>query len=671
MEQLDVIEAKKAGKSEGESSPLNPSLTEEGEKEEHSEAVALVEKHRDFFEHYAKGKIKIEPAPKGIPTFAFNLEQNTIYINSMFYQKLGLSEEKTVFATLHEIEHFMEKLQILSEAGGEKRFEKYLKRIKTSKAFSLMDNCVADIRENRAVIRKTNKGMQELEAKTYKEDLFAETDFTSQPRHIQFSQALLREARVLGEQCQVSPEVRTALDEVAKVKGLMDIMTNPETPMSMRLRLQDKYIWPKVEALLDKDIEEKKKQKEQEKKNKEEGKDGEESGEQSEGQEGGEESGAEEGEIKGESKKGKKETTTPKPSLSEEEKGDETDPNQIFADEYAEAKKKFPEAVPMEEIEKAFKEWKEAQEDKDSADKADEDYAQKIGVEKEDLQIYRKVVENLEKIVNPETDVSIIEELRNLFSRIISKRLKIALAPKYPVAEGDELVDPAQLVADVKSGNLEPKVWEDTEIKERKGDRFGEVEITLVCDRSGSMSGQKAEEQRKSAVLMMEVLKEFSELCETEKINIDQPLEIRSEIYSFTGANEDKIPLKKMSSELGEAERIEVLKKLYDLPGSTTDFNCLEAIDNALNDKIRTKIKIGELKKIVIIFTDGESDNPARVQGVLKILRDSGVVAIGVGITSEGKPVLSTYAPNALVVEEVNKLPVILGELLKEHLKDL
>jgi len=671
MEQLDVIEAKKAGKSEGESSPLNPSLTEEGKKEEHSEAVALVEKHRDFFEHYAKGKIKIEPAPKGIPTFAFNLEQNTIYINSMFYQKLGLSEEKTVFATLHEIEHFMEKLQILSEAGGEKRFEKYLKRIKTSKAFSLMDNCVADIRENRAVIRKTNKGMQELEAKTYKEDLFAETDFTSQPRHIQFSQALLREARVLGEQCQVSPEVRTALDEVAKVKGLMDIMTNPETPMSMRLRLQDKYIWPKVEALLDKDIEEKKKQKEQEKKNKEEGKDGEESGEQDKGQEGSEESGAEEGEMKGESKKGKKETTTPKPSLSEEEKGDETDPNQIFADEYAEAKKKFPEAVPMEEIEKAFKEWKEAQEDKDSADKADEDYAQKIGVEKEDLQIYRKVVENLEKIVNPETDVSIIEELRNLFSRIISKRLKIALAPKYPVAEGDELVDPAQLVADVKSGNLEPKVWEDTEIKERKGDRFGEVEITLVCDRSGSMSGQKAEEQRKSAVLMMEVLKEFSELCETEKINIDQPLEIRSEIYSFTGANEDKIPLKKMSSELGEAERIEVLKKLYDLPGLTTDFNCLEAIDNALNDKIRTKIKIGELKKIVIIFTDGESDNPARVQGVLKILRDSGVVAIGVGITSEGKPVLSTYAPNALVVEEVNKLPVILGELLKEHLIDL
>ena len=41
------------------------------------------------------------------------------------------------------------------------------------------------------------------------------------------------------------------------------------------------------------------------------------------------------------------------------------------------------------------------------------------------------------------------------------------------------------------------------------------------------------------------------------------------------------------------------------------------------------KIKEGELKKIVIVFTDGDSDNPERVQNVLKSLREKGVVAIG------------------------------------------
>ncbi|RPJ70481.1 MAG: hypothetical protein EHM20_15410, partial [Alphaproteobacteria bacterium] len=126
--------------------------------------MALVEKNRDFFEHYAKGRIKVAPAPEGLKTFAFDLEKNTIYVNATIFKKIfGFTDEKTIFATLHEIEHFMEKLQILSEDGGAKSFDRYLKKIKSSKAFSLMDNCVADIRENKTVVSKTNKGMGELE----------------------------------------------------------------------------------------------------------------------------------------------------------------------------------------------------------------------------------------------------------------------------------------------------------------------------------------------------------------------------------------------------------------------------------------------------------------------------------------------------------------------------
>ncbi|MEI6397050.1 MAG: vWA domain-containing protein [Candidatus Taylorbacteria bacterium] len=669
MENLNVVEAKKA--------PISDKPVESGvetapsfEKVEHAEAVALVEKHRDFFEHYAKGKIKVEPAPAELKTFAFDLEKNTIYVNSMFYKKLGLSEEKTVFATLHEIEHFMEKLQLLGEQqkkgkggrtveeSGEKKFENYLKRIKGSRAFSLMDNCVADIRENRTVTSKTNKGMGDLEKKIYKDDLFTDTDFTSEPRHIQFCNAVLREARLPGEKCQVAPEVRKALDEVSKTKGLMDIMTNPETPMSLRLKLQDKYIWPKVEALLEKDKEDKKKPKKdgQPKDGKGDGKDDEKPGQK--------------GDKKGQ--EGESAESKPQDGQGEGQENEETDPDKIFEKDYKKALDKFPEAVPLEEIDKAFKEWKESQKGKGGADRADEEYAKKIGVEKEDLQEYRRIVESLQTIVSPETDVSLIEELKNLFSRIISKRLKQKLSPKYPVEEGDELADPAQLVADVKSGNLQPKVWEDTEIKEKKGDRFGEVEITLVCDRSSSMGeGQKASEQRKSAVLVMEVLKDFADMCEEEKRNVDKPLEVKSEIYTFASSSEDGTPLKKMSKELGEAERINVLKKLNDLPGRTTDFNCLEAIDSHLNDEVKNKIRQGELKKIVVVFTDGGSDSPARVQAVLKSLREDGVVVVGVGITEEGRPVESTYAPKALVVPDVAKLPFILGDLLKEHLKDL
>lgn len=667
MEEPNEIEAKN-----GEGIPP------ETEKD-HAEAVALVEKNRDFFEHYAKGKIKIEPAPAGLGTFAFDLEKNTIYLNSLFFKKKDWPEEKTIFATLHEIEHFMEKIQILSEEGGEKAFKKFLSRLKASRAFSLMDNCVADIRQNRAVISKTNKGMAELETTMYQEDLFAETDFLERPRHIQFSEALLRESRVPSEKCQVAPEVRQALEEIAKVSNLLEVMTNPETPMSLRLKLQDKFIWPKVQALLDQDIEEKKKQKEEDKKKK----GGADTLDGAEGAEGGAgDGGAGENDNKERGKKGgdnKAQTEDGEESQGGEGESkaggendeEETDPNKIFAKDYEEAESKFPEAVPLEKIEEAFKKWQEAQKNQNTLDQADEAYAQNLGVKKEALQNYRRLVESLEKIVNPETDMPVIEELRNLFNRIISKRLKLAQAPKYPVSEGDELVDPAQLVADVKAGNFEPKVWEDVEIKEKKGDKFGEVEITLICDRSGSMNGVKAEEQRKSAVLVMEVLKEFAELCEQEKINIDKPLEVRSEIYSFASSEDDDKPLKKMSPELGEVERINVLEKLKEITGSTTDFRCLEAIATNLSEEIRIKLKIAELKKIVIVFTDGESDDPVRTQVNLKNLRDNGVFVIGVGITSAGQSVLSTYAPEAQVVEDVSRLPLVLAELLKEHLHNL
>ncbi len=125
----------------------------------------------------------------------------------------------------------------------------------------------------------------------------------------------------------------------------------------------------------------------------------------------------------------------------------------------------------------------------------------------------------------------------------------------------------------MKAGNLEPEVWETAETRERPGKKFGEVEITLVCDRSGSMAqGAKLIEQRKAAVLLMEALREFAERCEEERTNVDKPLEIRSEVYSFQSSSEDATPLKKMSKELGEKERIEVATALSSVEGSTTDF---------------------------------------------------------------------------------------------------
>jgi hypothetical protein len=686
MEKSNFIEAKKEEDQE------NESIFEE--KKLHHEAMSFVAKNKDILDHYTKGRVNVEPAPEGLNTFAFNLENNTIYVNDMFYKDFNFSEEKTMFAILHEIEHFSEKKQILEEKGGEKLFENYLKMNKRSKAFGVMDNCIADIRENRTVVSRTNEGMGELEKKIYKENLFKEIDFKNHPKHLQFCQAILREERVPEEECKIDDVVRSEINKIKKIKGFMDVLTHPDTPMSTRIRLQNKFIWPIVEKLLNKDLEDQKKKqqdKQEQDKNKPDGsgdENKEKSKEQNEQKKGSGNSNQDEKEDKENKKNGKDgkgEQPREEPGDKKEGKlnsqnkgadgkkgnsGKELDPNEIFKNEYEEIKKKFPEAMSLPEMEKALSEWKENKKE-GNKNSPDEDYAKSLDVSVKDLQNYRKIVEELSKIRNPETDVAVVEELKNLFSRIISKRTKKILQPKYPTEEGEELIDPGMLIASVKAGDLNPKVWQDLEIKEKKGDHFGEVEVTLVCDRSGSMTeGDKAIAQKKSAVLLMEALKEFSEMCQTEKMNDYEALEVSSEVYTFSGDEEDKIPLKKMSKDLGETERINVLKKLNQLEGETTDFVCLESILSKLNKESEEKIKEGKLKKIVIVMTDGDS-NEKRVQKVLKDMTEIGLVVVGIGMTISGTSVRNTYRPNGLVVEDIKDLPVILTELLKNHLKNL
>ena len=169
----------------------------------------------------------------------------------------------------------------------------------------------------------------------------------------------------------------------------------------------------------------------------------------------------------------------------------------------------------------------------------------------------------------------------------------------------------------------------------------------------------------------MEALKDFADICEAKRGNMDSPLEVRSEIFSFQSSSEDAKPLKPMSKDLSEKERVDIFGKLATTSGSTTDFVPLGVIEKGLTDELKKKIIEGELKKIVIVFADGGSDNVSLVRSVLDKLREAQVVVIGVGITESGEPALTTYAPNARLAETAEKLPAVLGDLLKENLADL
>jgi hypothetical protein len=83
-----------------------------------------------------------------------------------------------------------------------------------------------------------------------------------------------------------------------------------------------------------------------------------------------------------------------------------------------------------------------------------------------------------------------------------------------------------------------------------------------------------------------------------------------------------------------------------------------------------------ETKEIIVVMTDGKSDSPQRVQKIIEELRGLGVIVVAIGITEGGRSVETTYANDGnqdftKVATEAKDLPVVLGEVLANNLKDL
>lgn len=639
-------------------------ISDDTEKSEgkHEQAISSFERHREMYEQYAGYSITVKPAPEGLDTFAFDLETNTIYLNDKFYALLGYPEEGTSFATFHEIEHFREKLALLKEKDGAYVFGQYLEKLDTkasphSGAYGVMDNCISDIRQNGAVVARTHAGFDTIEKQLYKDVQFPDVDFVKEsnkkPLHIQLPYAILNEYRS-GRACVVDERVRKVIDKLqhttlpnGKVVDLLALMTNPDpkvVSMSKRLLIQDTYIWPHVLELLEEDLNEVQKKKE----------------------EGGE---GKKDEGKNDDEKSQKPQNDTSPQNAGGQPQENPNPNEVFKEVYAEAQKRVPNAMPVDTQKEALKKW--VQENGNEEDRVNKALAERLGVKKEDVKAYKDIARAL-SAPNPEAQESVIDDLEQVIRRIISRRFKEKHKPRYPVEEGDELVDPAGWLAEVRGGNFEPKVWEDTEIKLEKSKKCGDVEVTLVCDRSGSMKGEKQREQQKALVLFMEALKRFNDVLDDEESRVEKPLTIQSEIYTFQADDTDGVPIKKMGKALTEKERIVSSAKVATTPGgSTTDFISLEAIAQSIVPETVEKIKEGELRKIVIVFTDGNSDDSRRVHTVCGALRKQGVTVIGVGITEGGKSALTTYAPKAVFAERAEDLPKVLADILKEMLADV
>jgi len=281
----------------------------------------------------------------------------------------------------------------------------------------------------------------------------------------------------------------------------------------------------------------------------------------------------------------------------------------------------------------------------------------------EDIQEYYREY----KLIEP-----YIEDLKKVFEKVISRRIELKRRLRARGKEG-AVIDPGLLVQaklDADIGIPDSPVWLD--YKERPVEVIapGGFEVTLVCDLSGSMESpmEKLVEERRCAILFMEALKDFHQLAEKHREDMIE-LGVKSEVRGFGNF---EIELKPLSSELEEKKRIEIFKNMARAPGrSTWDYESLKAIREGIDQEKQKRLATGDLKKAVIVFSDGQSSSVSRVREELEKLRGMGVTVVGVGITSYSQAIKNTYSPEGRVCDEVSKLPETLAELLKEFTKDL
>lgn len=548
--------------------------------------------------------------------WAINPETGEATYDPKFFEDKGYTPSQALFGAFHEIKsHLVETADLLDSSDGRKAHDRLKRRIESKPWLHIWENCRTDLKGNQAIIQFAPSVASDVET-VYKEKLFPQADLTDKPKHLQFAYAVLRGAMVPDQEVKVDPKVQEAINKLRNVKGkdVISLATDPSLDPLLALKLSQRYIESVIEELFKEDLKDKKDQ-----------------------------------------QKGKGKGQQGEPS------------NSPFASDYKEYEEKIhPEPMDDKNKEKKIKEFKETHSE---AKKQEEAYEREHEVSKKEVANYYNEYRYIEDSIEP---------LRQIFRRIVEQRMILKRRLSTLKEEG-VMIDPglvSQTFLDVKAGIENPKTMKEFEGHLVDENIPGKFSIRLVADQSSSMTGEKAVYQRRSAILVMEALKEFSDILDTERPALGADLDVATELRSF-GVSEGTRLYKPLSKELTEKQRIEYFKGLLETPGGTNDFDALSEIEKDVRERMakdityEAELKSGKRREIVIVFSDGDSNNPQEAQRRAERLRDLGVKVVGLGMTSGAQSILKTYAPDGRICYDVNDLPKNLEGMIKEFLGDL
>lgn len=524
-----------------------------------------------FIQDFATGLPVTFESGKG---WSINPDNGKAHYDPKFFIEKGYSLTQALFATLHEVDHFIEATQARKSSQSKVVWEARCEKTQASRRYHLLDNCIDDVGNNYRVLQFAPALREETE-RLYREKLFPSTDFTNKPMHIQLAYAMLRQGMLPQDQVIVSPEVEQALQDLRAIKGkkgtydIITMVTDPNCNPDTKRKLTEKYIDPIYEKLFEQDKQDKK--------------------------------------------------NNPKDQQNGGSKGD-SDEND-FSDDYDKFEDSMPQGFSEEQIETVSKPGF----GKDIASRQRSAYEAEHGVSQQDMLNYRQEFQKIAQYM---------ESIREQFRKIVAERL----IPKRRLVGGrDEgamitpgLAGVAQ--ASFDRGQFDGPFYSDFEGRVVREELPTAFEISGVFDRSWSMeSDNRMEDQRRAAILLMESLQEFMDQPEVRDGFLDPDLYTSCEIRSFGGVHENVV-IRPFSKQLTEKQRIEVFKTLSNCPGGATqDYISLNQIIDEMNIREQSepgyleKVRTRKIKKIIAIFSDGGSSDQYAFDQKIQTLSEMGV----------------------------------------------
>lgn len=638
-----------------------------------------------------------------------NLDTGEVNLDTRWFAEKGCTETQILWACLHEVEHFLDlkrdpegmernREHIIANAKKtgaammkkwEEQFgathpeviELLKKQQPVSKArpditlnaveqaaftiwhtfYNIFDDVFVNTEvPNRApAFDPTAPNGTEIES-LYREKLFAGTDYTKAPRHLQFVYALLRQT-MAEESLTLGKDAQDVLDQDLWYAGTKHspgsfvdthIRSHPSAPQpaTVRYRLLQSHIEPLFGQLLEKDLLEW----EPKLPEKQEGK----------------------GKGKGKGESGES-TPQANPFQHEYDEFQKNSPDQISEDDIQKWFSRHQEEEEKKEKERAKQEQAPETKAAETAQDADAAFCEKYGIPPQEMNAFRQ----LENEVAP-----YLSELAQLWESIIygqSRAVSRGMVGHFPT--GTEL--------DIQKAIEEFPKLEETkfdEIKLMKRQLTKEtlvkkpelIRVRLIADMSTSMDTAKLRVLRQCVTLLLSSLREFQTQLNFSRSQTKSNLRVDTQVWRF---GDDAREVKRFRSDLGEddeadhAEMIRALGQLAQTSGSTHDEKALKRIATALSSDDIERIKAGKTMEIVLEITDGGSSAKVAAKNAVGALLNAHIIvrAFQIGKTSTDEQQIFNEVWNdrrsephgEIIGEEIANLAPALASALKKYLK--